>query len=59
MCGERGAEVFIPPFDVCRDNGAMIAVLGMVEHRAGRCMALPETVVNQKWRTDEVDVIWK
>lgn len=59
MCGERGAEVFIPPFDVCRDNGAMIAVLGMVEHRAGRRMALPETVVNQKWRTDEVDVIWK
>ncbi len=59
MCEERGAEVFIPPFDVCRDNGAMMAVLGMIEHKAGRRMELSKTIVRQKWRTDEVDVIWR
>jgi len=31
----------------------------MVEYKAGRRMELPETVVRQKWRTDEVDVIWR
>lgn len=59
MCEDRGAEVFIPPFGVCRDNGAMIAVLGMIEYQAGRRMELRDTTVLQKWRTDEVDVTWR
>ncbi|MHC1598088.1 MAG: bifunctional N(6)-L-threonylcarbamoyladenine synthase/serine/threonine protein kinase [Candidatus Methanofastidiosia archaeon] len=59
MCEERGAEIFIPAFDVCRDNGAMIAVLGMIEYDAGRRVEISDTKVKQKWRTDEVDVIWR
>jgi len=59
MCEERGAEMFVPPFDVCRDNGAMIAVLGMMENLSGRRMGIDETVVRQKWRTDEEEVTWR
>ncbi|HHN81739.1 MAG TPA: bifunctional N(6)-L-threonylcarbamoyladenine synthase/serine/threonine protein kinase [Methanomicrobia archaeon] len=59
MAQDRDGEVHIPPFAVCRDNGAMIAVEGMVEYAAGRRMALHETTIRQKWRSDEVDVIWR
>jgi N6-L-threonylcarbamoyladenine synthase len=59
MAHDRDGEVYIPPFSVCRDNGAMIAVEGMVEHKAGRRMSLHETTIRQKWRSDEVDVIWR
>jgi len=59
MCKERGAEMFVPPFAVCRDNGAMIAVLGMVEYRSGKRMKIGETMVRQKWRTDEEEVPWR
>jgi len=59
MCEERGASIHVPPFDVCRDNGAMIAVLGMVEFGSGRRMELKDTRVRQKWRTDEEEVPWR
>ncbi|MBN1785426.1 MAG: bifunctional N(6)-L-threonylcarbamoyladenine synthase/serine/threonine protein kinase [Candidatus Methanofastidiosa archaeon] len=59
MCDERGASMHVPPFDVCRDNGAMIAVLGMTEYDSGKRMEMGETKVRQKWRTDEEDVKWR
>ena len=58
MCKERGALFYVPPPRLCRDNGAMIAYQGLLEHQHGRRMAFDDTVVNQKWRTDDVDVIW-
>lgn len=58
MCEERGASFYVPPRTLCRDNGAMIAYQGLLEHQHGRKMNFDETVVNQKWRTDDVDVIW-
>jgi len=58
MCNERGDKFYVPPFDLCRDNGAMIAYHGLIEYKSGKRMKLEDTVVKQKWRTDEVDVTW-
>jgi N6-L-threonylcarbamoyladenine synthase/N6-L-threonylcarbamoyladenine synthase/protein kinase Bud32 len=59
MCKARGAEFFIPAPDLCIDNGAMIAWTGLVMHKAGIKMEVNDTVVRQKFRTDEVDVTWR
>ncbi len=58
MAEERGAKMFVPPGPLCVDNGAMIAWTGLVMHRAGVRMRLEDTVVNQRFRTDEVDLPW-
>ena len=58
MCKERGAELFVPPREVCIDNGTMIAWQGILEHKAGRRMALKETEILPKQRTDDIEVIW-
>ncbi len=59
MATDRGARMFVPPGDLCIDNGAMIAWTGLLMHRAGIRMALADTVVDQRFRTDEVDVRWR
>ena len=58
MCEDRGVEFFAPPYDLCRDNGAMIAYTGLRMFKAGIKFNLEETIVKQKFRTDEVKVIW-
>ncbi len=59
MAEDRGAKMFVPPGDLCIDNGAMIAWTGLLMHRAGVRMALEDTLVDQRYRTDEVDVTWR
>ncbi len=59
MCHDRGAEMFVPEPKLCVDNGAMIAWTGLVMHRSGVKMAVEETKVNQRFRTDEVEVTWR
>jgi N6-L-threonylcarbamoyladenine synthase/N6-L-threonylcarbamoyladenine synthase/protein kinase Bud32 len=59
MCEERGASMFVPRRDLCVDNGAMIAWTGYIMHRAGVRMAVVDTAVNQRFRTDDVDVTWR
>ncbi len=59
MAEDRGATMHVPPGDLCVDNGAMIAWTGLVMHRAGVRMRVEDTVVNQRFRTDEVDVVWR
>jgi len=58
MCEERGARLFVPPREVCVDNGAMIAWQGLIERNAGRKMALKDTEILPKQRTDNVKGIW-
>ncbi len=58
MTEDRGIDFFVPPYDLCRDNGAMIAYTGLRMFRAGIRFSLDETVVKQRFRTDEVEVIW-
>ena len=59
MCEEREAKMFVPPFEVCLDNGAQIAWLGLVMHKAGNRMKLEESQVKPKQRTDNVAVNWQ
>ncbi|UCH88560.1 MAG: bifunctional N(6)-L-threonylcarbamoyladenine synthase/serine/threonine protein kinase [Thermoplasmata archaeon] len=59
MAEARDAGFFIPPPDLCIDNGAMIAWTGLIMHKAGIKMSVMDTEVRQRFRTDEVDVIWR
>ncbi|HNV93674.1 MAG: bifunctional N(6)-L-threonylcarbamoyladenine synthase/serine/threonine protein kinase [Candidatus Methanofastidiosum sp.] len=58
MCEERDAKIFVPPPALCRDNGAMIAYQGLLEYTNGKKMNIEDTIIKQKWRTDEVEVNW-
>jgi N6-L-threonylcarbamoyladenine synthase/N6-L-threonylcarbamoyladenine synthase/protein kinase Bud32 len=59
MAHEREAEFFVPPRELCIDNGAMIAWTGLVMYGAGVRMKIEDTEVNQKYRTDDVVVTWR
>jgi universal protein Kae1 len=58
MCLDRDCKFFVPPFGVCVDQAAMIAWLGIVEHKAGNRMKIGESAVDQRQRTDAIKVNW-
>ncbi|ACS90890.1 MULTISPECIES: bifunctional N(6)-L-threonylcarbamoyladenine synthase/serine/threonine protein kinase [Thermococcus] len=58
MSEERSIKFFVPPYDLCRDNGAMIAYNGLRMFKAGIRFNIEETIVKQKFRTDEMEVTW-
>jgi len=58
MAEERGSEFYAPECRYCVDNGAMIAVLGHRMYSAGMKQKIEDTSINQRFRTDEVDIIW-
>ncbi|TNV77449.1 hypothetical protein FGO68_gene2185 [Halteria grandinella] len=61
MAGERGGSVCAMDDRYCIDNGAMIAYAGLLEYKfKGQTgMRLEECTFTQRFRTDEVDVIWR
>jgi N6-L-threonylcarbamoyladenine synthase len=59
MAADRGASMFVPEKRLCIDNGAMIAWLGLLMHRAGVRMPVSRTRIRQRFRTDEVEVSWR
>ena len=59
MCEERNAKCFIPANEFLVDNAAMIAWLGIVEHKAGVKMKIEDAFIQPYERTDEVEVVWK
>ena len=59
MASDRDARMFVPPGDLCIDNGAMIAWTGLLMRKAGVRMSLKETTVDKRFRTDEVEVTWR
>ncbi|ALM75992.1 bifunctional N(6)-L-threonylcarbamoyladenine synthase/serine/threonine protein kinase [Thermococcus barophilus] len=58
MTEDRGVKFFVPPYDLCRDNGAMIAYTGLLMYKSGVRFKIKDTIVNQRFRTDEVEVTW-
>ncbi|ASJ10646.1 UGMP family protein [Thermococcus sp. P6] len=58
MAEDRGVDFFVPPYDLCRDNGAMIAYTGLRMYLGGVRFRIEDTRVRQKFRTDEVEVTW-
>ena len=59
MAEERKAEFFVPDKTLCIDNGAMIAWLGTLMYNSGTRMKIENTYIDQKFRTDMVDVTWR
>jgi N6-L-threonylcarbamoyladenine synthase/N6-L-threonylcarbamoyladenine synthase/protein kinase Bud32 len=59
MATDRGAKFFVPSRDVCVDNGAMIAWLGFLMYESGQRMSIDESIINQRFRTDMVEVRWR
>jgi N6-L-threonylcarbamoyladenine synthase/N6-L-threonylcarbamoyladenine synthase/protein kinase Bud32 len=59
MAEARGAKMFVPQPRLCIDNGAMIAWLGDLMYTSGTRMTIDDTKVEQRFRTDEVDVTWR
>lgn len=59
MASERGARFFVPSKDLCIDNGAMIAWLGILMYNSGIRMSMEESVIDQRFRTDMADVSWR
>ena len=59
MASERGATFACPPKSLCIDNGAMIAWMGIIMHEGGVRMEIEDTVVRQRFRTDDVEVFWR
>jgi tRNA A37 threonylcarbamoyltransferase TsaD len=59
MARDRGASFFVPTKDLCIDNGAMIAWLGFLMYNSGLRMGIEESLINQRYRTDMVEVSWR
>jgi len=59
MAKERDATFFVPSKDLCIDNGAMIAWLGLLMYNSGARMKVEQSFIDQRFRTDMVDVIWR
>ena len=59
MAREHHAKFFVPPMELCADNGAMIAWTGILAYKHGVKQKLEETGTKQRWRTDEVDIPWR
>ncbi|MBI2530304.1 MAG: bifunctional N(6)-L-threonylcarbamoyladenine synthase/serine/threonine protein kinase [Candidatus Diapherotrites archaeon] len=58
MCDARNAKMFVPPASVATDNAAMIAWLGLIEHKAGIKQKIGDTKILPMQRTDQVEVKW-
>ena len=59
MAKERDAQFYVPAKDLCIDNGAMISWLGLVMYNSGLRMDVGESQIDQRFRTDMVDVSWR
>ncbi|MGA1872941.1 MAG: bifunctional N(6)-L-threonylcarbamoyladenine synthase/serine/threonine protein kinase [Thermoplasmatota archaeon] len=59
MAEERGGRSYAPPPALAVDNGAMIGYLGERMFRSGISHGLDDTGIDQKFRTDMVDVLWR
>jgi len=59
MAKDRDARFFVPPINLCIDNGAMIAWLGFLMHNSGVRMNIKDTLIDQRFRTDMVEAVWR
>ena len=59
MAIDRGAHSFVPSKDLCIDNGAMIAWLGLLMYNSGMRMSIEQSYIDQRFRTDMEDVSWR
>ena len=58
MANEQGAQFYMPEMKLCGDNGVMIAWLGILMNKHFGPLAMNQTEIIQRFRTDEVDIPW-
>ena len=59
MAKKYNARVGIVPPKYAVDNGVMIAWTGLLAYKHGVTIDLRNAVVRQRWRIDEVDILWR
>jgi len=59
MCEERNAKCYVLENQFNVDNGAMIAWLGIVMHKAGITTKIEDSEIKPYERTDDVKVTWR
>nr|CAI5852071.1 unnamed protein product [Callosobruchus analis] len=59
MCKERGAKLFATDERFCIDNGVMIAHAGAEMFKAGVKMKWEDCTITQRYRTDDVETVWR
>ena len=59
MAKERNGYFFVPEKTLCIDNGAMISWLGILMYNSGVRLKVENSVIDQRFRTDMVDVTWR
>lgn len=59
MAEARGASFHVPAAPLLSDNGAMIAWNGLLAIRAGHAVPPEGSPVDQTYRTDAVDLVWR
>lgn len=55
---EQNVRFCVVPLQLAADNGAMIAWTGILAHQSGLSTPLEKSVVNPKWRLEEVYAPW-
>ncbi len=58
MCNARGAKFHPVPLEYCGDNGAMIAVLGILEYKHRKQPKIEEMDIRPGWRIDDMEIPW-
>jgi len=58
FCKQRGIKLYIPPFQVCLDNGVMLADLGIKGYLSDGPQSIQKTLINPLFRTDQVKITW-
>ena len=59
MTEGRGVKCFVPDRSLCVDNGVMIAWLGLQMMSADYKITEKDNEVDQRYRTDMVEVTWR
>ena len=59
MCRDREARFYVPENKYLKDNGAMIAYLGLLMLKSGNTTPIDKSAVMSNYRPDEVEVTWR
>ena len=59
MCKERNAKFKRIAPKYCVDNAYMIALTGLLKYQSNGADEIKNTLVNQRTRTEEVDIFWR
>jgi len=59
MCHERGGTFYVPENRYLKDNGAMIAYLGLLMLKSSVTTPVENSRVKPNYRPDEVEVMWR